>query len=816
MLMGRRLRSRYFLRWMHNPIRVVPGIEMPQLRKPADRGFNESLAQQIGQLWTALADPRFVPPTVISRYEQVVAVSKGSRPRVIRDVFLGEGNPVGSGTARALAVGFENSHNLLFDLDSGRLVAWTAGEFARQRTEGKSWFRDLAGVSLAAFDRSGEQGEFQLQLPGTTTLLRPVRDESRTAELLSIQETATHVVARLRLHYAASGAAGDSGDSGDSGAAAAAVLPDGATAEAPHSPITAWTARPGLHTVVLRMSLSALTPPAASPAPPDAAPAGTAPAGETGVEIEYFLESAPEGSSLHCGNQDLPPRSDGPVISQQFLWSGTGVAASAATGTDKPLALQQGQRLFRRLQTRLPAVSFSPPAVPPLLTELAAVNCVPGFTGTRLPLPAGLMPTGMAWFADGRMALSSLRGEVRILRDSDSDGLYDSADLFADGLAAPYGVLVDGADVLVSHKPEVLRLRDTDGDGRADVSEVLASGWGFSDDYHDWTSGLTRDGEGNLYVGLGSDYSQNKRSPDNDRWRGTILKIDPAGQIEPVAFSMRFPMGLAFDSRGRLFATDNQGVQNTFNEVNHIQTGRRYGVPSRHDQPDKESESPALQIPHPWTRSVNSLAFFPEDYPLAAFRGQAIGCEYDTQCLIRMSFEEVDGVIQGACYRFSRLPEPGVEAELQGPISVAFAPDHTLYIGSLRDSGWQGARNTGCIERLLPTGPLPNGIREIRAVADGFRVEFFQPLSADTAVRPEDWDLQSFTRIWKGSYATADSERRAEEIRGISRSPDGRSVFIRTAGHRAGFLYEIRLKGTGEAGNFWPVEGFYWMKRTPG
>jgi mono/diheme cytochrome c family protein len=79
MLMGRRLRSRYFLRWMHNPIRVVPGIEMPQLRKPVDRGLNETLAQQLGQLWTALADPRFVPPTVISRYEQVVAVPKGGR-----------------------------------------------------------------------------------------------------------------------------------------------------------------------------------------------------------------------------------------------------------------------------------------------------------------------------------------------------------------------------------------------------------------------------------------------------------------------------------------------------------------------------------------------------------------------------------------------------------------------------------------------------------------------------------------------------------------------------------------------------------------
>jgi hypothetical protein len=392
-----------------------------------------------------------------------------------------------------------------------------------------------------------------------------------------------------------------------------------------------------------------------------------------GIETEYLLESAPEGSALLCGSWDLPRRTDGQAISQQILAQSPTDSLPTELTAESPLRLSPGHRLFRRLQARLPAVPFSPPAVPPLVTESAPIDCVPGFSGERLPLPTGLMPTGMAWFADGRMAISSLRGEVRILRDSDRDGRYDAAELFADGLAAPYGVLVDGSDVLVAHKPEVLRLRDSDGDGRADFSQVLASGWGFSDDYHDWTSGLTRDSSGNLYVGLGSDYSQNKRAADNDRWRGTILKIDPAGRIEPIAFSMRFPMGLAFDSHGRLFATDNQGVQNTFNELNHIQTGRRYGVPSRFDQPDTEPETPALQIPHPWTRSVNSLAFFPPNYPVPQLRGQAIGCEYDTQCLIRMSFDEVNGVIQGACYRFSRLPEDGAEAGLQGPISIAFA-----------------------------------------------------------------------------------------------------------------------------------------------
>ena len=784
MLMGRRLRSRYFLRWMANPIRVVPGIEMPQLRKPVDRGLHESLGQQIAELWKALADPRFVPPTVVSRYEQVAALLPGDRPRVIRDVFLAEGSPVGSGTARALAAGFGNGHSVLLDLDSGRLVNWTAGEFARQRTEGKSWFWDLAGVPLANFGRASAEGEFQLRMPASDGFLSPIRDESRTAELLSVEETETAVIARLRLHYWKNGTTAGTEPS----------------SPAPHSSVTAWSRRPGLESVVLRISLTAIS---------DSTMVA-------GVEMRYEIESAPAGSVLQCQSWQLPRGADGLELLQEVLVADKSDAAPKPVPADSVLQLAAGRPLFRRLTAKLPAVGFSPPPVPPLTANVESINCVPGFQGERLPLPTALMPTGLAWFADGRLAVSSLRGEVRILRDSDRDGRYDTADLFAAGLAAPYGILVEGQDVLVSHKPEVLRLRDRDGDGRADFSEVVASGWGFSDDYHDWTSGLTRDQQGNLYVGLGSDYSQNKRAVDNDRWRGTILKIDRSGGITPIAYSMRFPMGLTFDARGRLFATDNQGVQNAFNEINHIQPGRRYGMPSRYDQPDTEPESAALQVPHPWTRSVNSLAFFPADYPVAELRGHAIGCEYDTQCLIRMSFEDVGGVVQGACYRFSRPPAEGNTGGLQGPISCGFGPDHALYIGSLRDSGWQGAGNTGGLEKLVPAARMPNGIREIRAVRDGFEVDFFDVLPAGTLDHPKAWDVQSLTRVWKGSYATPDSDRRTEVITSVRLSDDKRTVRLVTGPHRAGFLYELRLQDNeGPVADFWPTEGFYWMKQTP-
>ncbi len=119
-----------------------------------------------------------------------------------------------------------------------------------------------------------------------------------------------------------------------------------------------------------------------------------------------------------------------------------------------------------------------------------------GYDGTRLPLPDSIMPTAMTWLPDGTLAVTSLKGHVYLARDTNGDGLADTLQLFEEGLAAPFGIIEDHGDLIVTHKPEVLRLKDTDGDGRCDLREVVATGWGYTDDYHDWTTGVVRDRQG--------------------------------------------------------------------------------------------------------------------------------------------------------------------------------------------------------------------------------------------------------------------------------------------------------------------------------
>ncbi len=68
-------------------------------------------------------------------------------------------------------------------------------------------------------------------------------------------------------------------------------------------------------------------------------------------------------------------------------------------------------------------------------------------------------------------------GEVRVLKDVDGDGFYESSTVFLDGLRYPTDVKVWKDGALICDAPDILFARDVDGDGRAETTEVLFSGF---------------------------------------------------------------------------------------------------------------------------------------------------------------------------------------------------------------------------------------------------------------------------------------------------------------------------------------------------
>ena len=66
-------------------------------------------------------------------------------------------------------------------------------------------------------------------------------------------------------------------------------------------------------------------------------------------------------------------------------------------------------------------------------------------------------------------------GRVRVLTDTDKDGIYDRSSLFLKDLNFPNGIMAWRDGVIITAAPEILFARDNDGDGKADEVKTLFS-----------------------------------------------------------------------------------------------------------------------------------------------------------------------------------------------------------------------------------------------------------------------------------------------------------------------------------------------------
>jgi cbb3-type cytochrome oxidase cytochrome c subunit len=815
--LGNRLRPEYFLRWTNSPLRIIPGFEMPSYQRPVPGVLENDVIRQLSAVWHAVNDPKFEAPTNPSAVEQLLTVQKGAAPRIVRDVFSVPASQ-GEGTVpRAIAIGFDNGHSLLFDYDHFAIRDWTIGDFARQRTEGKSWYWDLAGLRpIEGFDAKPVVRLYSTKLKRWMPLEPPEVCQagdylpSGRPELVGYKTVSTPpgVTVRISLLYAEARA-----DHFQHLFRTFDLAPILTFEPVTHGDRVGWR----WTTSIFADDVAEL----------DLVPHLLLPiSGEAMAAAS--LEVSPNREAVDCEGRTAYP----------FTRTENG---------DYQIAVESTSRLANS-STILPAAMLGS-------IDAAPVNTLPGYEGRRLPLPGSIMPTAMTWMKDGTLALTSLKGHVYLCRDSNGDGLEDSLTLFDEGLAAPFGIIEDQGELLVAHKPEVLRLQDTDGDGRCDVREVIATGWGYTDDYHDWTTGIARDKAGNLYIGTSSDYADRNRDPGELEERGKILKLSPdrtppveprskakglskeeklrweslerlakrlssaAWTMDAIGHDLRYPIGLAIDSKDRLFASDQQGVQNTFNEILYIELNQRYGVPSQDDSGGDVVGKTNIQVPHPWSRSVNGIVFLdPEkvgkDHP---FAGHGIGAEYDNRFLVRFTVDEVNGEVQGATYPFSATSWKQDSDTFLGPIAVGVSPKGDIYVGGMHDSGWHGGLNTGEIVRLRRNGdPMPVGIQEVKATKSGFDIRFTSEVDAKLAADAARYSISGYTRHWKGDYATPDSDRFSPKIERVSLAEDHRSVRLDVGDLKTEFVYDFTLDLTGPGGEkFFPAIATYTLNRQP-
>src|SRR5579884_2491627 len=239
----------------------------------------------------------------------------------------------------------------------------------------------------------------------------------------------------------------------------------------------------------------------------------------------------------------------------------------------------------------LTEVPFSPVTNPPPIQML-----VPGFTVRELPVNLNNINC-FAYAPDGRLFALCYDGNIFQLKDTDGDGLEDTAVPFFKNehneIPASIGMAWGPGGLYIASQGRVIRVKDK-GDGTGET-ETVTSGWVKPTDAAGAgldAVGLAIDAKGNIYFGIGCDAWQHPYRVDEKTGkslynvhseRGTIQKLSPDWRHrETVATGIRFTVSMAFNTNGDLFCTDQEGATwlpngNPFDELLNIQPGRHYG-----------------------------------------------------------------------------------------------------------------------------------------------------------------------------------------------------------------------------------------------
>ena len=443
--------------------------------------------------------------------------------------------------------------------------------------------------------------------------------------------------------------------------------------------------------------------------------------------------------------------------------------------------------------------------------------------------------SGMDWTADGKLALTIRKGEVWLL-----DGVLApkpdrvTYQLFASGLHEPLGLLRDGKDLLVTQRTETTRLRDTNGDGVADEYLTAGAGWNVSGSYHGYAYGPKRDGLGRLWVTLNVDMGDH--SDNRAPWRGWGGVLGEGGRFIPMVAGLRSPCGLGANLAGDMFCVDQQGTWIPTTPIYHLRAGAFFlnpegiaseklpaspvrlsaKLPEKRPYPEALKALPEMRAPAVWMpynkmgRSGTDLAVCAAGGRFGPFDGQMFVAEFTDAKVSRVFMEKVDGEYQGACFPF-------VGGFAAGIVRLSFAPDGSLMVG-MTSRGWSslGTKAYG-LQRLRYTGVVPFAIKEMKALPDGFELNFTKPVDKVRAADVASYRMTSHTYLYSGAYGSEEIQVAPNAIVSAQVAADGLGVRLKVDGLREHHVHELHADGLRSVGGeaLDHADAYYTLNRLP-
>ena len=228
--------------------------------------------------------------------------------------------------------------------------------------------------------------------------------------------------------------------------------------------------------------------------------------------------------------------------------------------------------------------------------------------------------------------------------------------------------------------------------------------------------------------------------------------------------------------------------------------------------PDKQIKSPAVWLPH-GILGVSTSEIIADDTngAFGPFAGQLLVGDQGMSKIARVFLEKVKGEYQGAAFDFRNGFRSGV-------LRMCWGSDQTMYIGGTNRGWGSTGKEPYGLERLVWTGQTPFEMKAMRAMPDGFEIEFTQPVNVSTAENVDNYAARSFTYKYYPVYGSPMVDYRENPVLGAKASADGLRVRLVVDSLRLGYVHAIQPEGVrSEQGNL-PLlhgTGYYTLNQIP-
>ena len=149
---------------------------------------------------------------------------------------------------------------------------------------------------------------------------------------------------------------------------------------------------------------------------------------------------------------------------------------------------------------------------------------------------------------------------------------------------------------------------------------------------------------------------------------------------------------------------------------------------------------------------------------------------------------------------------------------MAWGTDGSLFVGET-NRGWgsAGDANEG-LQRLTWNTRLPFEMRTVKAMPDGFEIEFTKPVDKKYAEDLASYNIESYIYKYHGVYGSPPVNSQKCPVKGVKVSDDGLKVRLIVANLRQYYIHIIKLDGIRDKENSYTLvhpTGYYTLNNIP-